>query len=137
MADAVKEGDDRLRDLEQACAAHRALTGHLDGRTELLTDVLRDCCTRRSVIERLDDPADSKPIASKSPKRNPTTPVAAITKVVPEAAVMHFIKDDGLDPPNMVVEDVDPKETAMSKVKKVPDFNIQEQSQVQMQEPRL
>lgn len=126
MADAVKEGDDRLQHLERSCADYRATTGKLEGRVELLTEVLRDCCTRRRVKGRLNVSPSKKPVVARPDKDPPAPNIGVVVKnLMPDIAegVMYFIENE------------DAPDSAMSRVQKVPDFDIQQQVQLQMQEP--
>lgn len=108
-ADVASDHETRLKALEKGLGKQRGRTGRLEGLTDLLKDVLRDCCTRRQVRARLDASAAPKGVAdeadeadSVAPKKNPT---GITTSTKPE-----------------------PKSTVMPKV---PDFNMQQQLQIQ------
>lgn len=100
--DAIKELDERIRELTEACAEHRAITGQLEGRTELLKEVLRDCCTRQRIRERLDKP--------KASEETESTPKEEVRNKPPTAAA---------------------RKGAAEMVQKVPEFNMQQQLQMQ------
>jgi hypothetical protein len=112
--DAFKDLDERLDALATACGEHRTITGQLEERTEIFKEILWDCCTRsraRKRLERLEEsprPADRVPTVShgKSP------PVSE------ERILEMILKKLG-------------EEGAADKVKKVPEFNMQQQLQIQ------
>ena len=112
--DAIKELDRRLEELAEACGEHRTITGQLEGRTELLKEVLRDCCTRRSVRERLERP--------EKPPKHEDKPAVVTHKAKPTAAEEHILE--------MVLKKPGSKK-ATEKVEKVPEFNMQQQLQIQ------
>jgi hypothetical protein len=130
--DAIKELDNKLSGFIDDNSEHRTVTGRLEGTVSLLRDVLRDCCTRRRVRERLDE-----------------EPAAMGTGVPPEVHAGHAhivvhddgdgdgVPDEGL--PDMIKKAMGKKKKKRKKppierLEKVPEFNMQQQLQIQMPE---
>lgn len=112
--DAFKDLDERLDALATACGEHRTITGKLEGRTELLKEVLRGCCTRSRARERLERPEESPRPADRVPTASP--------EKSPPVSEEHILE--------MILKKPGEKRAA-DKVKKVPEFNMQQQLQIQ------
>jgi hypothetical protein len=63
LVDAVKGISDDVGGLKNMVPHTRGVVDGLLGRLDLLQDVLRDCCTRRDVRERLDAPPEPSAMA--------------------------------------------------------------------------
>ena len=124
--DAIKELDKKLSELRDNCVEHRTITGQLEGRTEFLKEVLRDCCTRRRARERLDREEPSEVGMGVSPSEG-----------VGGHVEMH-VAGDVPKKPEILKKFMGvmskKKELPIERLRKVPDFNMQQQ--LQMQEPR-
>lgn len=120
--EAIKELHADVKDLQRMSDD----VAHVKGLVDVLRDVLRDCCTRRSVRHRLEEPAP-KPTARK-PASNPT-------KIVVESKLPDKLIEDMA--PFMKVKEAEPvKKKPIEQLHKVPEFDPNMiQQQVQVQEP--
>lgn len=103
--DVIQALDARIHELAGACAEHRTITGQLEERTELLKEILRDCCTRQHIrkrlekIVRLPETEDGMKVEKVDINKRPSTTAG--------------------------------KSDAADMVQKVPEFNAQQQLQTQ------
>lgn len=128
--DAIKDLDKKISDLIDDNSEHRTVTGRLEGTVSLLRDVLRDCCTRRHVRERLDRKPEDLTMEA-SPK-----PVSVDAGVPDEADEVEY--PEFLPGATMAKrprgKKKKRKKPPIELLKKVPEFNMQQQLQIQMPE---
>lgn len=107
-----RNGVDAIRKLQGDAQVHRSDFAYMQGRLELLQDVLRDCCTRRRALEKLREEPGPKP--GPEPPEESDEPES-----LPESLMKVWVHDGA-------------KKLPVEHLKKVPDFR---QEQVQLQEP--
>jgi hypothetical protein len=123
--DAIRELDKKISHLIDDSSTHRTVTGRIEGTVDLLRDVLRDCCTRRHVRGRLD-------------KEPTATGMGAPAATVGTGHAVIHVEGPKSDKPG--VEDLMDamkkavKKSPVEKLEKVPEFNMQQQLQIQMPE---
>lgn len=117
-ADVASNHDERLKRLERGQGRQRSRVGRLEGLTELLKEVLRDCCTRRQVRARLDASAASAAL----PKDDEEPDEADTEKPKVPDAILPYLN---------VTTAAKPAPPKKELLQKVPDFNVQQQLQIQ------
>jgi tyrosyl-tRNA synthetase len=121
--EAIKELHADVKDLQKMSDD----VAHVKGLVDVLRDVMRDCCTRRSAVRRL----ERKPAAATKPEPPPEP-----DKIVVEVKKPDDLIED-LAHKMMKAHDKPEKKRPIEQLQKVPEFdpNRMIQQQVQIQEP--
>lgn len=106
-----RNGVDAIKELQGDAQVHQSDFAYMRGRLELLQDVLRDCCTRRRALDKLREEAGPKPEPEPPKPTKPDEPES-----LPESLMKIWVHGD---------------KRPVEQLKKVPDFNVQQQLQTQ------
>lgn len=117
--DAIKDLDKRISELVDDNSVHRTVTSRLEGTVDLLKDVLRDCCTRRRVKERLDKASGAT---------GERTPDVKLGVGHVESAAPDETEDDARPAAGKASR----KRSPIERLEKLPEFDVQQQLQIQM-----